>query len=63
MGKKLAQEARKKAGDDEMEAADQKLRMFAVVLAVIVAMGLLGLTLVTLCDEDCDGNWTTFCSP
>ena len=63
MGKKLAQEAQRKAGDAELEAADQKLRTFAVVLAVIVAIGFVGLTLVTLCNDDCEGNWPIFCSP
>lgn len=63
MGKKLAQEARRKAGNDELEAADQKLRTFAVVLALIVAMGLLGLTLAALCDEEWEGEWLSVCGP
>jgi hypothetical protein len=63
MGKKLAQEARRKAGDEELEAAEQKLRTFAVVMAVIVAMGLLGLTLAALCDEDWGGDWPSVCGP
>ena len=63
MGKKLAQEARRKAGDDELEAADQKLRTFAVVLAIIVAMGLLGLTLAALCDEEWKSEWLSVCGP
>jgi hypothetical protein len=63
MRKKLAQEARRKRGDDELDADGRKLRTFAVVIAVMVAIGLLGLTLVTLCDDDCNGNWPSVCSP
>lgn len=63
MRKKRAQEARRKAWDDEFEADERRLRTFAVVMAVMVAIGLLGLTLVTLCDEDCEGNWSCVCSP
>jgi hypothetical protein len=59
MGKKLVPGARRKTGGDELEAADQKLRTFAVVLAIIVAMGLLGLTLAALCDEE----WESICGP
>jgi hypothetical protein len=63
MREKLAQGARRKGEDDELEAGERKLRTFAVAMAVMVAIGLLGLTLVTLCDEDCNGNWPIACSP
>ena len=63
MGKKLVPGARREAGDDELEAADKKLRTFAVVLAIIVAIGLLGLTLAALCDEEWKSEWLSVCGP
>ena len=63
MDKKIVLEARRKAGDDELEAAAKKLRTFAVVLAVIAAMGLLGLTLAALSNEEWEGEWPSVCGP
>ena len=57
MSKKRPEDARRKAGDDELEGAKRKLRTFAAVMAVIVTIGLLGLMLITLCEEDCKGYW------
>jgi hypothetical protein len=63
MRKKLVQRARNKGEEDEFDAANRTLLTLEVVAAIIVVIGLLGITLVALCDEDCEDNWPSVCVP
>ncbi len=57
MRKNLVQGARSKVEEGEFGAANRTLLTLAVVTAIIVVIGLLGITLVALCDEDREDNW------
>jgi hypothetical protein len=51
------------SGGGRIDAANRKLLTLAVVSAIIVITGLLGIALVTPCDEDCEANWSSVYVP
>lgn len=63
MRKKVVRGVRSKAEGNEFDAANRRLLTLAVMTAIIVVIGFLGITLVALCDADYEENWPSVCGP